>query len=210
MAKKKLNLPNKLTLFRFFMVPVFILAMYFIPDSHWVVRNCVGAGIFLICSLTDLFDGKIARKYNLITDFGKFLDPLADKFIVISAMTMIFYLDFYSHLRSYFVFVFIVVMLREFAVTGLRLVIANKGVVLPAKPLGKIKTSLQMTFIMTALLEPVIYRIFGILPYIEGNTEFLAMFPPLTLLTMAGAFVFTLWSGIDYFVSCGSYIDPEK
>ena len=88
--------------------------------------------------------------------------------------------------------------------------IANKGVVLPAKPLGKIKTSLQMTFIMTALLEPVIYRIFGILPYIEGNTEFLAMFPPLTLLTMAGAFVFTLWSGIDYFVSCGSYIDPEK
>ena len=210
MAKFKLNLPNYLTLFRFFMVPVLILAMYFIPDSHWIVRNCVAAGIFLICSLTDLFDGKIARKYNLITDFGKFLDPLADKFIVISAMTMIFYLDFYKHLRSFFVFVFIVVMLREFAVTGLRLLISNKGVVLPAKPLGKIKTALQMPFIMTALLEPVIYRCFGILPCIEGSTEFLSVYPPLTLLTMAGAFVFTLWSGIDYFVSCGSYIDPEK
>lgn len=210
MAKYKLNLPNKLTVFRFFMVPVLVLVMYFIPDAHWVVRNCVAAGIFLVTSLTDMLDGKIARKYGLITDFGKFLDPLADKFIVISAMTMLLYLDFYNNLQPFFVFVFIIVMLREFAVTGLRLVIAGKGVVLPAKPLGKIKTSLQMTFVMTALLEPVIYRAFGVLPVIEGNTLWLAEYPPLTLITMAGTLVFTLWSGIDYFVSCGKYIDPEK
>lgn len=204
---KKLNLPNKLTVIRLFMVPVFVLFMYFMPTENnlWIVRNVVGAIIFLGASITDAIDGHLARKHNLITDFGKFLDPLADKFIVISAMAMIFYL--FSNIRSFFVWVFIVVLLREFAVTGLRLIISNKGVVLAAAILGKIKTALQMTFIMTTLLEPVLQHILAL---IFPLPSWLWAYPPLTLATMAGTLVFTVWSGVDYFKGAGTYIDPEK
>lgn len=203
---KKLNLPNKLTVLRLAMVPVFVAVMYFIPSELWMLRNLLGAGIFLLTSITDAMDGHIARKYNLITDFGKFLDPLADKFIVISAMTMIFYLPLYSSIRPIFVWVFIAVLLREFAVTGLRLIISNKGTVLAAGLLGKIKTVLQMVFILAALLEPVLYRLFGVLP---NSGHWLNMLP-LTMVSMTGVLVFTLWSGIDYFRGGGKYIDPEK
>lgn len=204
---KKLNLPNKLTVIRLFMVPVFVLFMYFMPTENnlWIVRNVVGAMIFLGAAITDAIDGHLARKHNLITDFGKFLDPLADKFIVISAMAMIFYL--FDNIRSFFVWVFIIVLLREFAVTGLRLIISNNGVVLAAAILGKIKTVLQMVFIMTALLEPVLQKILGLLFTLPG---WLATYPPLTLVTMVGTLIFTVWSGIDYFKGAGSYIDPEK
>ncbi len=206
---KKLNLPNKLTVFRFTMVPVFILVMYFIPEKGdlWILRNALGALIFLGASITDAMDGHIARKYNLITDFGKFLDPLADKFIVIGAMTMIFYLESFSNIRWLFVWVFIVVLLREFAVTGLRLIISNKGTVLAAGMLGKIKTVFQMTFIMSALLEPILYRIFGVMP---NSGMWLTKYPPITLVSMVGVLVFTVWSCIDYFRGGGKYIDPEK
>ncbi len=206
---KKLNLPNKLTVVRFAMVPVFIFVMYFIPAENdlWILRNLLGASIFLGASITDAMDGHIARKYNLITDFGKFLDPLADKFIVISAMTMILFLPFYASIRGIFVWVFLIVLLREFAVTGLRLIINNKGIVLAAGMLGKIKTVFQMTFIMTALLEPVLYYVLGLLIPMPG---WLTNYPPLTLLSMAGVLVFTVWSCISYFRGGGKYIDPEK
>lgn len=204
---KKLNLPNKLTVFRFCMVPVFIIVMYFFPSDGWLwmLRNALGALIFLAASITDAVDGHIARKYNLITDFGKFLDPLADKFIVISAMTMIFYL--FNNIRSYFIWLYIVVLLREFAVTGLRLIVSREGVVMAAGKLGKIKTVCQMIFIMTALLEPILQHLISLIVSLPG---WLAVYPPLTLATMAAAFVFTLWSGIDYFRGSGKYIDPEK
>ncbi len=206
---KKLNLPNKLTVIRFAMVPVFILVMYFVPASGglWILRNALGAAIFLGASITDAMDGHIARKYNLITDFGKFLDPLADKFIVISAMTMILYLPSFASLRGFFVWVFLIVLLREFAVTGLRLILNNKGIVLAAGMLGKIKTVLQMVFIMTALLEPILDHILNLfLPM----PSWLMKYPPLTILSMAGVLIFTVWSCIDYFRGGGKYIDPEK
>ncbi len=206
---KKLNLPNKLTVLRFAMVPVFIAVMYFVPaeNGFWILRNVLGAAIFLGASITDAMDGHIARKYNLITDFGKFLDPLADKFIVISAMTMILYLPSYASIRGFFVWVFIIVLLREFAVTGLRLIINNKGIVLAAGMLGKIKTVFQMVLIMTALLEPVLDYVLGLLIPMPG---WLTNYPPLTLLSMTGVLVFTVWSCIDYFRGGGKYIDPEK
>ncbi len=206
---KKLNLPNKLTVVRFAMVPVFILVMYFVPAEKnlWILRNVLGAAIFLAASITDAMDGHIARKYNLITDFGKFLDPLADKFIVISAMTMILYLPSFASLRGFFVWVFLIVLLREFAVTGLRLILNNKGIVLAAGMLGKIKTVFQMVFIMTALLEPVLDYILGLLVTLPS---WLTKYPPLTVLSMVGVLIFTVWSCIDYFRGGGKYIDPEK
>ncbi len=206
---KKLNLPNKLTVVRFAMVPVFILVMYFVPAEKnlWILRNVLGAAIFLAASITDAMDGHIARKYNLITDFGKFLDPLADKFIVISAMTMILYLPSFASLRGFFVWVFLIVLLREFAVTGLRLILNNKGIVLAAGMLGKIKTVFQMVFIMTALLEPVLDYILSLL---IPMPSWLIKYPPLTVLSMVGVLVFTVWSCIDYFRGGGKYIDPEK
>ena len=140
---KKLNLPNKLTVLRLCMVPVLILVMYFIPGKLWILRNALGAALFLGTAITDALDGKIARRYGLITDFGKFLDPLADKFLVIGTMTMILYLDSFANIRKYFVFVYIVILLREFAITGLRLVVSGKGKVLAAAMLGKIKTVFQ-------------------------------------------------------------------
>lgn len=209
---KKLNLPNKLTVLRLFMVPVLVLSMYFIDDKHWVIRNSVAAALFLATAITDALDGKIARKYGLITDFGKFLDPLADKFLVVGTMAMILYLDSFSNIHKYFVFVFIAILLREFAITGLRLVVSGSGVVLAAAILGKIKTVLQMVFVMTALLEPVLYRVISLIVGESADSVMRVLFayPPLTLLSMTGAFVFTVWSAIDYFKACAKYIDPEK
>ena len=207
--KKNINLPNRLTIARFLMVPVFLIVMFAIPAKYWIVRNAVGAAIFLAASITDAIDGHVARKYNLITDFGKFLDPLADKCIVISAMTMILY--HFENIKPYFVWVFVIVLLREFAITGLRLIISNKGVVLAAATLGKIKTVFQMVFIMTALLEPILYFVIGLIfPIPAGINAFLAAYPPLTLISMAGTLLFTVWSCIDYFRGGGKYIDPEK
>ena len=107
-----MNLPNKLSLMRLCLVPVFMIVLL-LPTSliSYTWSSIIGAIIFTVASITDCLDGHIARKYNLITDFGKFLDPLADKFIVISAMTMIFYLPLYSSIRPVFVWVFIVVLI---------------------------------------------------------------------------------------------------
>ena len=207
---KKLNLPNKLTVARLFMVPVFLIVMFVIPPRLWILRNALGAFLFLAAAITDAIDGHLARKHKLITNFGKFLDPLADKALVISAMTMIFY--HFENIRPYFLWVFVIVLLREFAVTGLRLLINSEGVVLAAGILGKIKTVLQMVFIMTTLLEPILYRIiFAIWKTAPTDViSFLAKYPPLTFITMAGTLLFTVWSCIDYFKGTGKYIDPEK
>ena len=211
---KKLNLPNRLTVIRLMLVPVLILVLYFIPEKNdmWAIRNVVGALVFLGIAITDALDGKIARKHGLITNFGKFLDPLADKFLVVGAMTMILYLNSFSNIRKYFVFVYIIILLREFAVTGLRLIISGEGVVLAAAILGKVKTVLQIVFVMTAFLEPVLYRVIELLLKGKGAHVMSVLFtyPPLTFLTMAGALLFTVWSGIDYFKACSKYIDPEK
>lgn len=195
---------------RLIAVPIFLCVMLLIPEKFWIVRNSVGAFIFIAASLTDLFDGKIARKRGLITDFGKFLDPLADKFIVVTAMTSILFLDSYANIKPYFVWVFVVVILREFAVTGLRLIIAGKGVVLAAGKLGKLKTTFQMIFIISALVEPILYHGLGMIPNSEKIINVLKTYPPITLISMALTLVFTVWSGVEYFIGGGKYIDPEK
>lgn len=193
-----MNLPNKLTVFRMFMVPVFLFLFCVpLPLSDTALRIIIAA-VFAIVSLTDMIDGKIARKYNMITDFGKFMDPLADKFLVISACLGI--IVKFDYLRPVFVWAAAIVIFREFAVTSLRMVAANKaGLVIAAAWLGKVKTTTQMICIICVLLEPVILPF---KPFTEWHI--------LSYITTAVMVVMTLWSGIDYLIAYKPYIGETK
>lgn len=193
-----MNLPNKLTVFRIIMVPVFLLFLAApLPLSDTCIR-IITAVVFALTSLTDMVDGKIARKYNLITDFGKFMDPLADKFLVFAAMLGI--LVRFDYLRPVFVWAAAIVIFRELAVTSIRLVAAGKsGLVIAASWLGKVKTTTQMVCIVAILLEPVI------LPW-KAFREYHV----LSYFTIAAMTVMTLWSGIDYLKKYWKFLDPEK
>jgi len=193
-----MNLPNKLTMFRICMVPVFLVLLCVnLPMSDTAMRIAT-AVVFAITSLTDMIDGKIARKYNLITDFGKFMDPLADKFLVMSAMLGI--LVRFDYLRPVFVWAAAIVIFREFAVTSLRLVVAGKsGIVVAAAWLGKVKTTLQSDRIVAILLEPVI------LPFPLFTEMHL-----LSYITIAAMAIMTVWSGVDYMKAYWPYITATK
>ena len=192
--KKKMNLPNRLTLARLCLVPFCVAAAAMPPDA--VVPGMfplIAALIFAVASFTDMLDGRIARKYNLITDFGKFLDPLADKFIVIGTMMAVTYSN--EAIRPWFFWVVLTVIFREFAVTSLRLLISTtSGDVVAAAMPGKIKTVVQMICVLSSLVEPVILRA-------SGAGEGLQNFPPVTVFFSALTVVFTLWSGIGYFTA---------
>lgn len=137
-----MNLPNKLTLLRIFLIPVFILVMLFdIPNKFLIA--CL---IFIFASITDALDGKIARKYNLVTDFGKFMDPLADKLLVISALTCMIEVGLVS---SWMV---IIIVSRELSVSILRAIAAAEGKVIAASSGGKLKTTTQMISVVVLLL----------------------------------------------------------
>ena len=198
----KMNLPNKLTVLRLILVPIFVVTMMVSP-ALWA--SALGLVLFIVASLTDMLDGKIARKYNLITDFGKFMDPLADKFMVIGAMFVILYrsLALYSDklFSGIFFWAFMIVIFRELAVTSIRLVVSgSSGIVIAANMLGKIKTCTQIACVICCIAEPVIYDMIG------KGTDFL----PVSLVTAALMLIFTLWSGINYIVSYWKYLDPEK
>ncbi len=198
--KKKMNLPNKLTLFRICMVPVFLVILVApLPIPETAVR-ITAAALFALTSLTDMIDGKIARKYNLITDFGKFMDPLADKFLVFSAMLGILTNEMFADLRPVFVWAAAVVIFRELAVTSIRLVAAGKsGLVIAASWLGKIKTTTQMAAVVVVFLEPLI------LPFKPFAEYHILSYVFIALMT-----VMTLWSGIDYLARYWKFLDPEK
>ncbi len=193
-----MNLPNKLTVFRMIMVPVFLFLFCVpLPISDTALRIIIAA-VFAIVSLTDMIDGKIARKYNMITDFGKFMDPLADKFLVISACLGI--IVKFDYIRTVFVWAAAIVIFREFAVTSLRMIAANKsGLVIAAAWLGKVKTTTQMICIICVLLEPVILPF---KPFTEWHL--------LSYITTAAMVVMTLWSGIDYLIAYKPYIGETK
>ena len=199
-----MNLPNKLTVLRICLVPVFIVIMM-LPDSVMPAlwSGIVGVTLFIIASLTDMLDGKIARKYGLVTDFGKLMDPLADKFMVIGALTVIVYR--YESIRAFFIWALLIVVFRELAVTSLRLVAASsaEGVVVPANMLGKIKTCTQIACVICCIAEPMFYNNIDALSHLS---EIL----PLSIATTVLMLVFTVWSGINYIASYWKYLDPEK
>jgi CDP-diacylglycerol---glycerol-3-phosphate 3-phosphatidyltransferase len=136
-----MNLPNKITIFRVIMIPIFLVFMLIpgIPNGKYIA-----AAIFIIAALTDLLDGYLARKYNLITNFGKFMDPLADKLLVSSALICFVQLDLVP------AWIVIIIIAREFIISGFRLIASDNGVVIAASWWGKVKTNAQM--IMSVLL----------------------------------------------------------
>ena len=214
-----MNLPNKLTVLRLIMVPIFMVVMLLPAFADFseitdMILTVVGAFLFIAASITDMLDGKIARRDGLVTDFGKFLDPLADKFMVIGALLCIFFNSSMSGnkvMSTVFFFSLVVVFFRELAVTSIRLVASSSGgVVIAANMLGKIKTVTQIVAICSALLEPVLIRIIGMLIGEGSIPEVVLNYPPLTLVSTVVMIYFTIHSGINYIVGAWKYLDPEK
>ncbi len=141
----EMNLPNKLTILRVLMIPFFVFFMLYPDAPEWM--KWAALAVFVAASLTDLLDGKIARKYNLITNFGKFMDPLADKLLVCSALIC------FVATAQVPAWVVIVIISREFIVSGFRLIASDKGVVLAAGMSGKIKTVLQMIMTIVVIAD---------------------------------------------------------
>lgn len=167
---------NIITIARILLVPVFVFFATAFPGES---RELIAAGIFLFISLTDFLDGYIARKYNQVTDFGKFLDPLADKILVISAFVIFVSQGKLSPIIT------IVVIAREFLVTSIRLVAAGKGTVIAASMSGKLKTVSQIICVMAILLEELLCKIV-VLPY--------------GLIFSWVMLAFTVYSGLEYMI----------
>jgi CDP-diacylglycerol--glycerol-3-phosphate 3-phosphatidyltransferase len=193
----KLNLPNRLTVLRLILIPFCMAVIIFPFFAGDVIWRLIAAALFGLTALTDMLDGRIARKYKLVTDFGKFLDPLADKLLIFGAMLAV--LVRYSDQKlfcSLFVWAALIVILRETAVTSMRMIASQKqGIVIAAARLGKIKTTTQMVCILTILLE-------GLLPF---DTYFI-----LSYITTAVMTFMTVWSGAEYFRVYWPLLDPDK
>mgnify|MGYP001599323171 CR=1 FL=1 len=181
-----MNLANKLTMIRIFLVPIFLIFMAVkgIPYGRELATI-----VFIVASLTDKLDGYVARSRNQITNFGKFMDPLADKLLVTAALVSLVELQIVPS------WVAMVIIAREFAVSGLRTIAASDGKVIAASKWGKLKTVIQIVAIITALIN---------LSY--ANT----ILNTLTNTFMAGAVIITIISGVDYFVKNKGTIRVDK
>lgn len=155
-----MNLPNKLTILRVIMIPFFVAALLYDGGANQNMRY-VAAALFIIASLTDMLDGKIARKYNLVTNFGKFMDPLADKLLVCSALICMI------ELRQLPAWMVIIIISREFIISGFRLVASDNGVVIAASYWGKFKTTFQMIGVVLLIFNiPVLSTLTTIIVWI--------------------------------------------
>ena len=189
-----MNLPNKLTVFRMILVPIFLIVAYVgipgtllgISNTYWVLNI-----IFIIASLTDKLDGSIARKYNLVTDFGKFLDPIADKILVLSALVM---LVEFGKIPAW---IPIIVLSREFLVSGYRLVAAqSSGKVIAANIWGKVKTVTQMLAIILIFVDG--YNFFDFIQKHGEMNIFGLILNVVTSVLMLISVIATIFSGWNY------------
>jgi len=202
----KLNLPNKLTLIRAVLVPFFIIFMIYpiFGSDHITWSRIFAAAIFILASLTDFFDGKIARMRGLVTSFGKFMDPLADKFMIFAALIAVLFSNFIfptgqtlSHglLSNVFFWMSIIIIFRELTVTSLRLVVSgDANIVIPANIWGKMKTVSQIVCVIVVILEPIVSKLNGFL----------------SLISMIVTTFFTVFSGYKYLKGYWKFIDPTK
>ena len=180
-----MNLPNKLTIMRVILIPFFV---FFLLSPYFpAYGNYIAVAIFIVASLTDMLDGKIARKYNLVTNFGKFMDPLADKLLVCAAMICLIET---GQLAAWIV---IVIIAREFIISGFRLVASDNGVVIAASYWGKFKTTFQMLMVIVLILDIQMpfFQILG------------------TVLTYV-ALILTVVSLIDYIVKNKDVLKDQK
>ncbi len=181
-----MNLPNKITVSRIFLIPVFLIFLLAplplgeteIAGTILLNSQLIATAIFIFASVTDWIDGYIARKHNLVTNLGKFLDPLADKLLVTSAFVSL------VELGAAPAWIVVVILSREFAVTGLRLVASSEGEVLAASNLGKLKTWIQIIAIIMLLIENVPFEAIGF---------------PFATICLWAALIITVYSGWDYF-----------
>ncbi len=202
-GKGVMNLPNKLTISRVFMIPVFILFFYLNFTAHYFVALAV----FGIASLTDLLDGKIARKYNLVTNLGKFLDPIADKVLVLSSLVLFLTVPqmftLYANLGSWTIIVagcgVAVILAREIIVSGFRMVAAGSGTVIAADMFGKYKTVCQYIAVIVMLIAAGICELTAIVP--ENDLLFAGqIIMDAGLVFFALAVLLTVISGVNYIV----------
>jgi len=176
------NLPNKLSVARVLCIPAIVTLLYFEDPTC----RLIAAGLFILGCITDFLDGKIARKHNLVTDFGKFIDPVADKLLVLTTLIMLI------HLRMMDAWIVILILCRELAVDGLRMVAVTKGKVIAAGPLGKWKTACQMVLISAMLILN------------------LSVWEAWPITVLAGIVVLlTLGSAVDYFVRNASVLSEK-
>ncbi|WP_074597310.1 CDP-diacylglycerol--glycerol-3-phosphate 3-phosphatidyltransferase [Sediminibacillus halophilus] len=181
-----MNIPNRITMSRIFLIPIFILLLsipfdwgsWNIGNQELPISHFVAGLLFILASTTDWVDGFYARKYNLVTNLGKFLDPLADKLLVASALILLVEMEIAP------AWVVIIIISREFAVTGLRLVAAGEGLVLAASQMGKLKTVLQIVAISALLLHNFPFSYLGF---------------PFGIICLYAAMIITIVSGYDYF-----------
>ena len=205
-----MNLPNKITVARIFMIPFFVFFLVYDIFDDPIISRVVSASLFIIASITDFVDGHIARKRGLITDFGKFMDPLADKFLILGAMFAMCFSDYVFDyaavgfttavsveiVRHLFFWTAIIVVFRELAVTSMRLVVAkSSGAVIAASMLGKIKTTTQIIGVAVVILEPVIFR------FTQGW---------FSVVSLAAMLVFTVLSGVNYIKTYWKFINTDK
>lgn len=188
-----MNLPNKLTIFRMILIVPFVIVLLG-GEAGWFGDNGllyggIALAIFIVASLTDLIDGKIARKYNLVTDFGKFMDPLADKLLVSAAMIAL------VEMGRIPAWVVIIIISREFIISGFRLVASDNGVVIAASYWGKFKTTFQMVMVCLMLLD---------------LSEKFAWYRVLTNLIMWIALILTVVSLVDYLMKNKNVLKEQK
>ena len=180
-----MNLPNKLTVMRVILIPFFV---FFLLSPYFKgYGNYIAAVIFVVASLTDMLDGKIARKYNLVTNFGKFMDPLADKLLVCSAMICLI------EKGTLAAWIVIVIIAREFIISGFRLIASDNGIVIAASYWGKFKTTFQMLMVIVLILDipNAVFQVIGvILTYV--------------------ALILTVISLIDYIVKNKDVLKEQK
>lgn len=198
-----MNTPNKLTIARMIATPVFMATMIFNFPYHYLISLI----LFIAASLTDMIDGKMARKYNLITDFGKFLDPLADKMLTTSAYLgfICMYADKPAICLQITIITFFV-LFREFMVSSIRLVVVSSGgKVIAANIWGKCKTVSQMAGIIFALFAYTLIKDFGI-----ANTAFVGICDIIICVLFWASAVLCIISGAIYLFASKEYIDPSK
>ena len=195
-----MNLPNKLTVVRVTMIPFFLFFMIFPEtvssvENNYLLARFLAAAIFGAAAITDMMDGRIARKYGLVTDFGKFMDPLADKLLVFGAMIGLLVINRTDEVFcKIFVWVAFIIILRELAVTSMRMVVSNSdGIVIAANIWGKLKTLSQLIGIVVIIMEPLLWDV-----YYVG-------YPAMGIMVFT-----TLFSGFNYFKAYWPRINSNK
>jgi len=203
---KKLNIPNKLTIVRICLVPVFVVLMAFIDATSYM--KYIALGVYIVASLTDYIDGYLARKYKIVTTFGKLMDPLADKILVSAGFIML------TGIGTIPAWITVIVVGRDFLLNTIRMFGTQGGETISAGVYGKIKTAFQMIGVCLAIVDTNSIFAFVNMGKSVGLVQTMGVVPMLINVAMSVsitiAVIFTIWSCIDYIIKYRKYIDIEK